>query len=323
MAPEVLYEVSDGVAIVTINRPEKRNALNLAACETLKECWRRIENDPDVRVGIVTGAGDKAFCAGFDITEKNVDGRPRTEDFTPRPGTSPATGKPLIAAVNGLAMAAGMALVEACDLCVAADHAWFSLPEVTLGIGLEPFVQSLWTLPQRMLFELLVTGDRLSAERAYQLGFVNRIAPGGDLMDTALERYDFLDPERTGVLGGSYGGYLTALGLARLGARVVLVCRNAEKGKAALEEIARATIVPVIGVIEPGARAAVKASRAGKIGVIGTEATIASGFSRQTSSCARSSYSASIQWWIARLATLQAVEVQPRPTSAGMSNSAT
>jgi enoyl-CoA hydratase/carnithine racemase len=186
MAPEVTYEVHDAVAIVTINRPEKRNALNLAACEQLQDCWRRIEDDPEVRVGIVTGAGDKAFCAGFDISEKNVDGRPRTEDFTPRPGTNPVTGKPLIAAVNGLAMAAGLALVEACDLCVAAEHAWFSLPEVRLGIGLEPFVQSLWTLPQRVLFELLVTGDRLGAERAYQLGFVNRIAPAAGLMDTAL-----------------------------------------------------------------------------------------------------------------------------------------
>jgi enoyl-CoA hydratase len=186
MAAEVRYEVSGAVAIVTINRPEKRNALNLAACEALQDCWQRIENDPAIRAGIVTGAGDKAFCAGFDITEKNVDGRPTTEDFTPRPGTNPVTGKPLIAAVNGLAMAAGMALVEACDLCVAADHAWFSLPEVRLGIGLEPFVQSLWTLPQRVLFELLVTGDRLSAERAYQLGFVNRLAAADELMETAL-----------------------------------------------------------------------------------------------------------------------------------------
>jgi enoyl-CoA hydratase len=186
MAAEVRYEVSGAVAIVTINRPEKRNALNLAACEALQDSWQRIESDPAVRAGIVTGAGDKAFCAGFDITEKNVDGRPTTEDFTPRPGTNPVTGKPLIAAVNGLAMAAGMALVEACDLCVAADHAWFSLPEVRLGIGLEPFVQSLWTLPQRVLFELLVTGDRLSAERAHQLGFVNRLASADELMETAL-----------------------------------------------------------------------------------------------------------------------------------------
>lgn len=186
MADEVLYQVDDHVAVVTLNRPEKRNALNLAACDALRDCWERIERDPDVRVGIVTGAGDGAFCAGFDITEKNVDGRPTTEDFTPRPGTSPVTAKPLIAAVNGLAMAAGMALVEACDLCVAADHAWFSLPEVRLGIGLEPFVQSMWTLPQRVLFELLVTGDRLTADRAYELGFVNRIAPGAELMDTAL-----------------------------------------------------------------------------------------------------------------------------------------
>src|SRR5262249_36047893 len=101
-------------------------------------------------------------------------------------GTSPATGKPLIAAVNGLAMAAGMALVEACDLCVAADHAWFSLPEGRLGIGLEPFVASMWTLPQKGLFELLVTGDRLAAERGDQLGFVNRVAPAAELMDSAL-----------------------------------------------------------------------------------------------------------------------------------------
>jgi enoyl-CoA hydratase/carnithine racemase len=186
MGSEVEYQVDEHVAVVTINRPEKRNALNLAACDALQECWKRIEDDPDVRAGIVTGAGDKAFCAGFDITEKNVDGRPTTEDFTPRPGTSPVTGKPLIAAVNGLAMAAGLALVEACDLCVAADHAWFSLPEVRLGIGLEPFVQSMWTLPQKVLFELLVTGDRLPAERAYQIGFVNRIAPAAELMDTAL-----------------------------------------------------------------------------------------------------------------------------------------
>jgi enoyl-CoA hydratase len=186
MAAEVRYEVSEGVAVVTIDRPQVRNALNMAACMALRDCWRRIEEDPEVRVGVVTGAGDAAFCAGFDITEKRVDGRPTTEDFSPRLGTRPATGKPLIAAVNGLAMAAGVALVEACDLCVAADHAWFSLPEVRLGIGVEPFVQSLWTLPQRVLFELLVTGDRLTAERAHQLGFVNRIAPAAELMPTAL-----------------------------------------------------------------------------------------------------------------------------------------
>ena len=132
-----------------------------------------------MRAGIVTGAGDKAFCAGFDITEKNVDGRPTTEDFTPRPGTSPVTGKPLIAAVNGLAMAAGMALVEACDLCVAADHAWFSLPEVRLGIGLEPFVAvDVDAAAEGAVRAAGHRGPALTAERAYQIGFVNRIAPG-------------------------------------------------------------------------------------------------------------------------------------------------
>jgi enoyl-CoA hydratase/carnithine racemase len=79
-----------------------------------------------------------------------------------------------------------MALVEACDLVVAAEHAWFALPEVTLGIGVAPFVQSLWTLPQHILMELLLTGERLTAERAYQLGFVNRLVRRENLMDESL-----------------------------------------------------------------------------------------------------------------------------------------
>ena len=114
---------------------------------------------------IVTGAGDKAFCAGFDFKEKQVDGRPNLEDFSPRLGTKCSVTKPLIAAVNGPAVAAGMALVEACDLCVAADGAWFALSEVTLGISVENFVQSLWNMPQKILMELLVTGEPLSARR--------------------------------------------------------------------------------------------------------------------------------------------------------------
>jgi enoyl-CoA hydratase len=186
MTDEVRYEVDDGVAVVTIDRPDKLNALNLAACAALRDAWQRIDADPQVKVGVVTAAGDRAFCAGFDIGEKLGDRPPETSDFTPRTASGPVTGKPLIAAVNGLAMAAGVALVDACDLCVAAEHAWFSLPEVRLGIGLEPFVQTLWALPQRVLMELLVTGDRLDAARAYQLGFVNRVVPTGEALDAAL-----------------------------------------------------------------------------------------------------------------------------------------
>ncbi len=183
---EVLYESRDGVALITINREHRRNALDLAACSQLLDCWSRVEADASVQVAVVTGAGDKAFCAGFDIKEKQVDGRPNLEDFTPRPGTKCFVTKPLIAAVNGLAIAAGVALVEACDLCVAADTAWFALSEVKLGIGVENFVQSLWNLPQKVLMELLVTGEPLSAQRAYDVGFVNRVVPATELLDSAM-----------------------------------------------------------------------------------------------------------------------------------------
>jgi enoyl-CoA hydratase len=84
-------------------------------------------------------------------------------------------------------VAAGVALVEACDLCVAAESAWFALAEVTLGIGVEPFVQSLWTLPQKVLMELLLTGEPLSARRAHAVGFVNRLAPDGEALTVAVE----------------------------------------------------------------------------------------------------------------------------------------
>ena len=183
---EVLYETRDGVALITINREQRRNALDLAACEALTECWQALESDPSVNVAIVTGAGDKAFCAGFDFKQKLVDDRPNLADFSPRLGTRRSVTKPLIAAVNGPAVAAGMALVEACDLCVAADDAWFSLSEVTLGISVENFVQSLWNLPQKILMELLVTGEPLSAHRAYDLGFVNRLVPRAELLEAAF-----------------------------------------------------------------------------------------------------------------------------------------
>lgn len=189
---EVLYETRGGVALITINREQRRNALDLRACEALMECWQEVENDESVSVGIVTGAGDKAFCAGFDFKEKQVDGRPNLEDFSPRLGTNCSVTKPLIAAVNGPAVAAGMALVEACDLCVAADGAWFALSEVTLGISVENFVQSLWNLPQKILLELLVTGEPLSARRAYDVGFVNRLVPREELLEAAFAMADVI-----------------------------------------------------------------------------------------------------------------------------------
>jgi enoyl-CoA hydratase/carnithine racemase len=183
---EVLYDTLGPAALITINRPERRNALSIATCHALRDAWTRFEADPEARVAIVTGSGDRAFCAGYDIAEKQLGDSVDIGDFAPRLETTSFVTKPVIAAVNGAAVAAGMALVEACDLVVAAETAWFGLPEVKLGIGVAPFVQSLWTLPQHVLMELLLTGEPLHARRAYEIGFVNRIVPLADLIDESL-----------------------------------------------------------------------------------------------------------------------------------------
>jgi len=185
LSGEVLYEKDGEIAIVTINRPERRNALSGAVCRQLRDAWLRFEADDALKVAILTGAGDKAFCAGWDIAEKQSGIELTEADVAPRVETRSRVSKPVVAAVNGAALAAGMALVEACDLIVAADGAWFALPEVKLGLHTAPFVQSLWTLPQHILMELLLTGEPLGARRAYEIGFVNRVVPLGELMGEA------------------------------------------------------------------------------------------------------------------------------------------
>ena len=186
MGSEVLYERRGATAILTINRPERRNALSIETCYQLRAAWTRFEADTDALVAILTGAGDRAFCAGYDIAEKQHGNAVGIADFAPRLETTSYVSKPVIAAVNGAAVAAGMALVEACDLIVAAEDAWFGLPEVKLGIGVAPFVQSLWTLPQHVLMELLLTGEPLMAQRAHQIGFVNRLVPRERLLEESL-----------------------------------------------------------------------------------------------------------------------------------------
>jgi enoyl-CoA hydratase len=186
MGSEVLYERRGATALLTINRPERRNALSIETCYQLRAAWTRFEADTDALVAILTGAGDRAFCAGYDIAEKQHGNAVGIADFAPRLETASYVSKPVIAAVNGAAVAAGMALVEACDLIVAAEDAWFGLPEVKLGIGVAPFVQSLWTLPQHVLMELLLTGEPLTAQRAHQIGFVNRLVPRERLLEESL-----------------------------------------------------------------------------------------------------------------------------------------
>ena len=184
----VLFEVADGVAWVTINRPETRNAVNQAVSAGLAEAWDRVESDDDIAVAVLTGAGEVAFSAGADLKEMAA----RAERGLPsyfvggRLADAEVT-KPVIAAVNGLAYAFGFNLVMQCDLCVAADHARFGILEAKVGRG-SPWANQLgWLIPPRTAIELLCTAEPISAQRAYELGLVNRVVPGTELKSAAAD----------------------------------------------------------------------------------------------------------------------------------------
>lgn len=188
MSDAVLFDArDDGIAIITLNRPETRNALSLEIRQGLFAAWDRFERDPALRVAILTGAGEKAFCAGGDLKEM-VENRmtvpPR--DMFPLPGDTIELTKPTIAAVNGVAFAGGWMIAQACDLCVASTRALFAVTEVKVGRS-SPWASPLiHMIPQRIMMEILLTGKPISAQRAYEIGLVNRLAEPEELMATAL-----------------------------------------------------------------------------------------------------------------------------------------
>lgn len=185
--PELLYELRDGVARLTLNRPERRNALSWSLVAELRARLAEIKADPAARVVVLAGAGDKAFCAGADLTGMAAGAGALAlheargelaQVFTELWGL----GKPTIARVRGFALAGGMGLALACDLVVAADDAVFGTPEV--DVGLWPFmitVPLLRSMPAKKALELMMTGRRVSAEEADRLGFVSRVVPAESL----------------------------------------------------------------------------------------------------------------------------------------------
>ena len=187
-AEAVLFEVAEGVAWVTINRPEARNAVNQAVSEGLAAAWDRVESDDDIAVAVLTGAGPAAFSAGADLKEmaaRAERGLPShlTRDRLADGGVT----KPVIAAVNGVAYAFGFNLVMQCDLCVAADHARFGIFEARVGRGSPWAAQLGWLIPPRSAIELLCTAEPIGAQRAYELGLVNRIVPAAELKSAVAE----------------------------------------------------------------------------------------------------------------------------------------
>lgn len=188
MADEILYEVNDHVAVITINRPERRNAINDAVRLGLLEAWKRFDEDPDARVAILTGAGDRTFCAGMDLvdmSEKGLGSLPH--GYLPILGDSVSVSKPVIAAVNGHAYAGGWLFAQMCDLCVASENASFAITEVKVGRAMVWAPPLINMIPQRLMLELLLTGKAISARRAYEIGFVNHVVPQAELMSRSME----------------------------------------------------------------------------------------------------------------------------------------
>jgi enoyl-CoA hydratase/carnithine racemase len=177
----------DGIAVITLNRPEARNALGKDIRAGLFAAWDRFERDPALRVAILTGSGDKAFCAGGDLkemTELQLTVPPR--DMFPVPGDNIELTKPTIAAVNGVAFAGGWMIAQACDLCVASTRAQFAITEVKVGRSSPWAAPLIHMIPQRIMMEIVLTGKPLSAQRAYEIGLVNRLAEPDGLMAAAL-----------------------------------------------------------------------------------------------------------------------------------------
>lgn len=189
MTDAVLYEArADGIAVITINRPEQRNALGREVREGLRTAWDRFERDDKARIAILTGSGEKAFCAGGDLKEMVETGMavpPR--HMYALPYDTIELSKPTIAAVNGVAFAGGWMIAQACDLCVASMSAKFAITEVKVGRGSPWAAPLIHMIPQRIFMEIVLTGKPISAERAYEIGLVNRLAEPGAVLDAAIE----------------------------------------------------------------------------------------------------------------------------------------
>lgn len=189
MSAHVLFETRGKIALITINRPERYNALGLSVRAGLWDALERFETDPALHVAILTGAGDKAFCAGMDLKEAAETGLAipsRGRDGVPYIGENIHVGKPTIAAVNGVAFAGGWMISQMCDLCVAADSARFAITEARVGRGTPWAVPLIHMLPKRIMTELVVTGGEISPQRLYELGYLNRVVPLDRLMETAF-----------------------------------------------------------------------------------------------------------------------------------------
>ncbi|SDZ48772.1 enoyl-CoA hydratase/isomerase family protein [Herbiconiux ginsengi] len=187
------FDLDGNAAVITINRPERHNAMDAEHYAGLSEAWTRVRDDNDIRAAIITGAGEKSFTAGADL--KTFAGRqePYADLWLTQRGQLLNRGlevwKPVISAVNGYCVGGGMTLLFATDIRVAVDTAMFSISEVKRGLiaangGTQ---RALRQLPYAIAMELLLVGDKLSAEEALRWGLINKVVPRADLLETALD----------------------------------------------------------------------------------------------------------------------------------------
>lgn len=188
---KVLFEVRDGIAYITINRPQVMNAMDPETYHLLSESWCEVRDNPDIRVAIVTGAGDRAFTAGADL-KTAIPRQPEKYEFWQTQkdmilNRGLEVWKPIIAAVNGYCLAGGMTLLMATDLRVASENAVFEISEVKRGIfpangGTQRILRQ---LPYPIAMEMILLGRRFTADEALRWGLVNRVVPQARLMEAA------------------------------------------------------------------------------------------------------------------------------------------
>ncbi len=188
MTTVVMSSRQDARLVLTIDRPERRNALNTDVTHALLDALQRAKSDDTVRAIVLTGAGDEAFCAGADLGANafEFDHSAPTNAYADLLRTARTLTVPLVARVNGTCMAGGMGLLAMCDLAIAAPHAVFGLPEAKVGVFPMQVLSVLQAqVPQRFLTQLCLTGDPIDAARAREIGLVNEVAED---LDGALER---------------------------------------------------------------------------------------------------------------------------------------
>ena len=176
----LLYQSHDHVATITINRPEKRNAMSEEVCVKLRDAWQRFQSGDD-RVAVITGAGDAAFSGGADLVD------------TPKafwqcvPGLGVQVDKPIVAAISGWCVGGAAVLVMMADIAIAAEGSRLLYPEAKVGIFGGVMAGLVSRMPHKIAMEFMLVGEELSAQRAYDVGFLNKIVPPGKHLETAQE----------------------------------------------------------------------------------------------------------------------------------------